>query len=54
MSSSLSLKERSPINPFSTFSTYNDFIRAVQSARPTVTKDDVVKHIEFAQEGGSE
>ncbi|KAM0749616.1 vacuolar protein sorting-associated protein 4 [Meredithblackwellia eburnea MCA 4105] len=33
---------------------YNDFIRAVQSARPTVTKDDIVKHIEFANEGGSE
>ncbi|KAL8276529.1 hypothetical protein RQP46_011077 [Phenoliferia psychrophenolica] len=32
---------------------YNDFIRAVQSARPTVTKDDIVKHIEFANEGGS-
>ncbi|KAI5475959.1 hypothetical protein MNV49_000566 [Pseudohyphozyma bogoriensis] len=33
---------------------YSDFIRAVQSARPTVTKDDIVKHIEFANEGGSE
>ncbi|ORY90829.1 vacuolar protein sorting-associated protein 4 [Leucosporidium creatinivorum] len=33
---------------------YNDFIRAVQSARPTVTQDDIVKHLEFANELGSE
>lgn len=35
-------------------STYTDFVRAVQGARPTVTKDDVVKHIEFANEAGAE
>ncbi|SGY68082.1 BQ5605_C004g02846 [Microbotryum silenes-dioicae] len=33
---------------------YNDFIRAVQSARPTVTKDDIVRHLEFANDAGSE
>lgn len=35
-------------------SAFNDFVRAVQSARPTVTQDDIVKHLEFANEAGSE
>ncbi|GAA6033426.1 hypothetical protein JCM8097_006745 [Rhodosporidiobolus ruineniae] len=34
--------------------TYNDFVRAVQSAKPTVTQDDIKQHLVFAQEGGSE
>jgi vacuolar protein-sorting-associated protein 4 len=34
--------------------TYNDFVRAVQSAKPTVTQEDIKQHLIFAQEGGSE
>jgi len=34
--------------------TYNDFVRAVQSAKPTVTQEDIKQHLVFAQEGGSE
>ncbi|CEQ39212.1 SPOSA6832_00730, partial [Sporobolomyces salmonicolor] len=34
--------------------TYNDFIRAVQSAKRTVSQDDIKQHLVFAQEGGSE
>ncbi|GAA5937110.1 AAA family ATPase VPS4 [Sporobolomyces koalae] len=34
--------------------TYTDFLRAVQSAKPTVTADDIKQHLVFAQEGGSE
>jgi hypothetical protein len=45
---------QSETNKFRSRRTYNDFIRAVQGARPTVTKDDVVKHIEFANEAGGE
>ncbi|GAA5835468.1 hypothetical protein JCM11251_005242 [Rhodosporidiobolus azoricus] len=33
---------------------YNDFVRAVQSAKPTVTQEDIKQHSVFAQEGGSE
>lgn len=34
--------------------TYTDFLRAVQSAKPTVSADDIKQHMVFAQEGGSE
>lgn len=34
--------------------TLNDFVRAIGSARPTVTPDDIVKHIAFANEAGAE
>jgi len=32
----------------------NDFLRAVQTVRPTVTPDDIVKHLEFQNEAGTE
>ncbi|BGP53578.1 Vacuolar protein sorting-associated protein 4 [Rhodotorula sphaerocarpa] len=34
--------------------TFNDFVRAIQSAKPTVTQEDIKQHLIFAQEGGSE
>jgi vacuolar protein-sorting-associated protein 4 len=32
----------------------NDFLRAIQAVRPTVTKADIEKHIEFTNEAGLE
>ncbi|KAH8926822.1 AAA-domain-containing protein [Atractiella rhizophila] len=34
--------------------TLNDFVRAVQTVRPTVTADDITRHIEFQNEAGTE
>lgn len=32
--------------------TMNDFIRAIQQTRPTVTEDDTRRHVEFQNEAG--
>ncbi|KAG9047038.1 Vacuolar protein sorting-associated protein 4 [Tulasnella sp. UAMH 9824] len=34
--------------------TVNDFVRAISIVRPTVTADDIKKHIEWTQDAGSE
>lgn len=34
--------------------TANDFIRAISIVRPTVTADDIKRHIEWTQDAGSE